>query len=597
MVGGSHHSQNGPVAELRRGFVLGQWVKILFFALREAGVEDIIISPGSRSTPLVIAALSQSGVRCHSVIDERSAGFFALGLARATGKAPLLLCTSGSALSHYFPALIEAHESEIPLLILSADRPSELMECGAPQTIRQEGIFGHFAKSAPFLGEASADLDKVRAMLRKVFQAVDLTTSPSTGPVHLNFPVAKPLTPLSAEGKSELAWEREVAQLCASSRPRPPAGALVVESRVRAHFLEVMAGLAPLVMTLGPIGHREAQSARKLAQSLGIPCLSELPQAGPASPLDLLASIFPLEHLKLPLHVLHIGPPCISDTWNHLLKSEAVELHILPGERYRDPSNQAKTILPGSLFSLLNQLRADLAYGSLTPKAADSSQIRIENECLTLTTKTRKELRELKPTLAGVIPEARAVACVLEQLSGEHHLCIGNSLTLRLACWVAPSHGSRVGPLFTARGANGIDGWIAASAGTAAATQKPCVALIGDVTASHDLGSLSLLARIESALVVIILDNSGGRIFDHLPAHDQLGNDDAWKFWRTPVDLDWQNAAKAFALPYARCETEEELTNALTDFLSRPTASLLHVITDPSATRGFVAKLRGNQGA
>jgi 2-succinyl-5-enolpyruvyl-6-hydroxy-3-cyclohexene-1-carboxylate synthase len=186
------------------------------------------------------------------------------------------------------------------------------------------------------------------------------------------------------------------------------------------------------------------------------------------------------------------------------------------------------------------------------------------------------------------------MACLLGELRQDHQLCVANSLTLRLACWVGPTIPCNIGAVFTARGTNGIDGWIAATAGTAHATKKPCIALIGDVTAAHDLGSLSLLGRLKTPLVLVILDNSGGRIFDHLPAHDAWGKADEWKFWRTPPAIDWRSAAAAFHLSYARCDQEESLPELLDNALSQSRASILHIITDPAETGHFL-RLAGSE--
>src|SRR5687768_10457833 len=171
-----------------------QWAALLLGALRDAGVRNVVISPGSRSTPLVWAASQTTGLDCHVAIDERSAGFYALGQARISGLPSLLVCTSGTALSHYYPAVIEARESGVPLIVLSADRPFELVHVGAHQTIDQTRIFGAYAAYHE-LGTPIAEVGALLALRRTAWQAVDAALHPPRGAVHLNFRARKPLEP------------------------------------------------------------------------------------------------------------------------------------------------------------------------------------------------------------------------------------------------------------------------------------------------------------------------------------------------------------------------------------------------------------------
>ncbi|MCA9529617.1 MAG: 2-succinyl-5-enolpyruvyl-6-hydroxy-3-cyclohexene-1-carboxylate synthase, partial [Myxococcales bacterium] len=185
--------------------VQAEWARVLLGALRRAGVRDVVISPGSRSTPFVLAADAEPGLRCHDVIDEREAGFFALGQARVTGVPSLLLCTSGTAAAHYYPAVIEASSAQVPLLVLSADRPPELHGSGANQTIDQTRLFGVHVRRFIELGAAPApgypDLDAraFAALCRSAAQAVAAAKGPPAGAVHLNAPARKPLEPPAPE--------------------------------------------------------------------------------------------------------------------------------------------------------------------------------------------------------------------------------------------------------------------------------------------------------------------------------------------------------------------------------------------------------------
>ena len=177
------------------------WAELIAATLADAGVRTCVISPGSRSTPLVAALAADGRCALPTIIDERAAAFFALGVARATGEPVALVCTSGTAAAHYLPALIEASAAGIPLLAITADRPPELQACGANQTIDQVHLYGGFVRGAFDLGAPVASALALRAVRRKLTQAVLLARGPHPGPVHLEVPLRKPLEPAAPDSE------------------------------------------------------------------------------------------------------------------------------------------------------------------------------------------------------------------------------------------------------------------------------------------------------------------------------------------------------------------------------------------------------------
>ncbi|RMH22798.1 MAG: 2-succinyl-5-enolpyruvyl-6-hydroxy-3-cyclohexene-1-carboxylate synthase, partial [Acidobacteria bacterium] len=208
------------------------WARLLIHSLVDAGVREAVISPGSRSTPFVLAACAHPGLRCHDVIDERAAAFFALGQGRASGRPSLLICTSGTAGAHYLPAVIEAEMARVPLLVLTADRPLELTRGGANQTIDQLKLFGDHARAFFELGLADADPAALRALRRTAAQAVFRCREPVPGAVHLNARARKPLEPVAEEDGPRRALARRAEAAAAAllaepivrpfAAPRPP---------------------------------------------------------------------------------------------------------------------------------------------------------------------------------------------------------------------------------------------------------------------------------------------------------------------------------------------------------------------------------------
>ncbi len=206
------------------------WCSVLAETLVQLGITQVVTSPGSRSTPLTFACARHSGLETHAILDERSAAFFALGLARRSGRATVLICTSGTAGANYFPALIEARESGTPLLVLTADRPPEMRDCFSGQTIDQQKLFGPHVNFYHELAVPEPRLELLRYLRQTLAHAVTRTLQPAPGPVHINCPFRDPLPPLPTTAAPRV-WPRPSSQrlflrsslrLLRSSPPAPP---------------------------------------------------------------------------------------------------------------------------------------------------------------------------------------------------------------------------------------------------------------------------------------------------------------------------------------------------------------------------------------
>lgn len=568
--------QEAHEQSLSQGFILGQWTRVLFASLEAAGLRDVVVSPGSRSTPLVLAALARPSLRCHSVIDERAAGFFALGVARATRRPVLLLCTSGSALAHYLPALIEAHYAGIPLVVLSADRPAWLKEAGAPQTIAQEGLFGAFAHQGPVLGEPRGREQDVRALRRKVFQTVGLASGRAPGPVHLNFPVDKPLEPLPAHTDDERSLESFVSALLAESYSLSP-GQVAVDEHFATEFL---AGRTDTdLMILGPVEPEVAAAAEEACRALGLPLLSEYPQTNSSFPLEFLGSS--LTGSGAPARILYVGPAPVSGQASRALQEFAGELWILSGPQLIDAESLGDRLFLGEITRALRSLH------SAAPTLKE------ENGSLELWASRSRLLSKLlaveRAKTGQQMSEITVSAAVLAALVEPSHLLLANSLSVRAASWCGAQTSARV---WLRRGANGIDGAFAEAVGHAQATEQPTVLLLGDVAAAHDLGSLALARGVKTPLVFVVMDNSGGRLFDFLPAAKVDLPSEHWRFWSTPPGLDFVKLAHAHDLEACLLINESDLTHALALALKRPVATLIVCPTEPEGTKRFLDSVK-----
>jgi 2-succinyl-5-enolpyruvyl-6-hydroxy-3-cyclohexene-1-carboxylate synthase len=614
--------------------LLGEWARLLFGTLHAAGVSDVFISPGSRSTPFTWQALRTRGLGCHAIIDERCAAFAALGFARATGRPAALLCTSGSAPAHYFPALIEATLAFLPLLVITADRPFEAQHAGAAQTIDQLKLYGDHVRRFFELGLPDGAPDALIGLRRAVTQAVAIARGPVPGPVHLNARARKPLEPCVAVGSAQSALRGRVSALLAApltrhaptlSTPSPEALREIAQALMSARAGAIVLGpLAPPCRAL-------ADSLGELASALGYPILAESssqmrhalkehPLACPEFGWLLCSARLRRRHPCDVLLCLGATPTCVEiERW---ALDSAASRHVLGEYECPDPTGAAVVLAPGDLAASLHALRRHVGSSAHRPGAAQrafsAALLAADRVCRTLVS---EELAR-EPGIA----EGAAVACVARELPREAQLCLGNSLPIRDLDAYAADGAAAV--ILSQRGANGIDGLIAGAAGSALGSARPTLLLLGDVSLVHDLGGLAVARVLHTPLVLAVLDNDGGRIFDQLPVRDLYGTEAAAgrgddtdvdgdgdgdtdidgdpaaaagngaggaprgaNFWRTPPGCDFRHAAGLFGLQYAAPATTAELASAIRAALVTHGATLLHVRVGADSARAVRARV------
>ena len=570
-----------------RETILYEWVRLLFGILRREGLEHAVICPGSRNSPLIYGALAEPDLQCYSVIDERSAGFFALGLARATRVPVALICTSGTALAHFLPAVIEAHHSSIPLLILSADRPEYLQNCGSAQTIHQVGIFGSFAHSEAGWDEPSGEQHDLEQFSNKLSRLMRVTRGALPGPAHLNLAFDKPLEPRAAAGPC--AVHQRVDQILAEHRPSERAEAQLDQGLV----LELLQGFIESpgyhVVALGPVEPHLVPVGVELARKLVAALVCELPDTRSSVDLDALVRRFSRADSDEKLNILHLGPPMISSQWAELLKTKHVRHWVVCGPRYLEPSKTAQAVLQVDVKAATLAMLAHLNQPNALLSRAGWRTFESE------TYDPSPALNALgKRSLSQRMAEPWAALTILNAAHEAEQLFLGNSLSVRLAAWTKDAALGTKRAVYTSRGTNGIDGLIAQGAGLARAHGKSTLVLLGDVAAAHDLTSLALLRHSTTPIVVVVLENQGGMIFQHLPGAAMWNEvPKAKAFFTTPPEIDWQAAGQTYGILVWDCSTLEELASAIELTCERPGPSLVIARTDSSTTQLFLRHLRG----
>jgi 2-succinyl-5-enolpyruvyl-6-hydroxy-3-cyclohexene-1-carboxylate synthase len=592
----------------------------LFEEFRRSGVEHVCVSPGSRSTPLAVAAVQQPGLRDWSHLDERSAGFFALGLAKATRKPVALVCTSGTAATNFHPAVVEAHHARVPLLLLTADRPPELRDWGAGQTIDQQRLYGAAVRWFAELPVPEAGDAALRYGRSLACRAVAAARGRPAGPVHLNLPFREPLHPVPTPGDEPT----RLSPLAADGRDDGPytraeAGAASAAPDLVEALAERLQATRRGVVVCGPLDEAPggAESIAGLAEALGWPLLAE-PTAqlrrGPAAQAATLVTGFDLflrhqataERLA-PEFVLRFGDTPTSKSLRLWLEHRPPrELVVVdPDAVWHDPSHLASRVLrvePAALCDALARRLPAPAGSTSAPASAEGA--RSEATSTSAPASAEGARSEAKPSevenwLAAFRDAGRRTAAALDRsLDADGELLapravrelgaalpegallyVSNSMAVRDLDAFLPPGPSPLRVLCN-RGANGIDGGVSSALGAAAGAREPVVHLTGDLAFLHDAGGLLAAHRHGLRATLVVLDDDGGGIFSFLPVAaygEAVGFEE---HFRTPHGLDLAAVARGYGAAATRVGSPEHLGTALKEALAADRVSVIVVPVD-----------------
>lgn len=545
--------------------------ELLWRQLNAAGVTHVVISPGSRSTPLARTVALFEKITCHVLIDERTAGFFALGLAKGL-KAPVaLLCTSGTAAAHYYPAVIEAAQSGLPLIVVTADRPQRLRNQGAPQTIDQPGMFGKYAKMTLDFADPKANVESMREMLYWLNHSLHAMNSAPLGPIHLNVPMDEPLVPTDVDAEpcqqifdqlaSTISWEVK------SNSPQ-----VSVDDKISSAMEASWCGL----LVCGPDAARNEEERRAihaLSRKLGWPMLADV-YSGlrfDGEPNMPGYDIF-LRHEELgrlaPDFIFEFGGYPTSKVLNNYLNRHKpqiirVQRDTLP----RDPDDRARKTIVTDV--------AEFCKNVITHAKVSRDSLLLDPFW--------KATGVLRSHHAGACTNDAAelsyVNAALESLPDNSNLVLASSMPIRYADMLAVPMGKQI-QVYAQRGTNGIDGVVSHAAGIASATNRPTLLICGDLAFLHDLGGW-MAAREIGNLRVLLLNNNGGGIFNFLPISEYT--DTFERLHGTPLDIDLSAAAKLFDIQWRSCSTHAEVSTQLN--WSATSTVAIEVKTDRVANR------------
>lgn len=511
--------------------LVDEWVR--------GGVRHAIIAPGSRSTPLAMALADRHELTVDVFHDERAASFAALGIGLSTNVPAVAICSSGTAAAHFHAAVIEAHQSCVPMIVCTADRPPELRGVGAPQTIDQTHLFG---RSVRWFFEPGVADESQRGTWRSIASRALIDASgPLPGPVHLNLAFREPL--LGSAGAlppaRQHAWHTD-----APSEPIPTEQAIADFSRL------LHAGRGVIVAGRGV---DDPAAVRRFASTLGWPVLAD-PRSGCRTPEDTTVAAYDsiLRNLSFasshqPAVVVHLGEPPASKVLSQwLVTSGARHVQIGAASTWIDPDHAVEMRITARPSRVLDSTVTSLRTTSLALAPADLDQTSWLVDWRRAEVSAQSTLDGLFGGDTACVEEPGIARAVYGSVPSGGSLVVSSSMPIRDVEWYgAPRCGLTV---HSNRGANGIDGVISTAIGVAIGSGAPTVLLIGDVAFLHDSSALVALARREIDLTVVVVDNDGGGIFSFLPQGSSLRSDRFEQLFGTPHGTDLVALCRAHGL-------------------------------------------------
>lgn len=542
--------------------------------LTKAGIRDAVVSPGSRSTPMAMLMAEHPEINIHVIIDERSAGFFALGMAKIQQKPVALLCTSGTAAANYFPAVVEAFYSRVPLLVLTADRPHELRDVGAPQAIDQLHLFGRYAKWFADMAIPEHTAEMLHYGRTMAARAAGKAISAPSGPVHLNFPFREPLIP---DLESRNLWNT------LNSRPRQvqvTAGSSMIAAEEVQRLSKLFSQEKKGLIICGELHDAEFSDAVvKLSSDLNYPILAD-----PLSNLRtgshdkssviecydaFMKDDYITEKLK-PEVVIRFGAMPISKPLFQFLKRTADIYQIVVDRQggWREPTLMASEMIECDETWLCRQI-------SKTAEIQNDAQWM---EAWRNVNETARELLASAEDHGGELFEGNIYRELQHAIPSQCHVIAGNSMPIRdLDNYFLNTEKNIT--VFANRGANGIDGVVSTALGiSSAAADQPTFLVIGDLSFYHDMNGLLAAKMHKLNLTIILVNNDGGGIFSFLPQSKEEKHFET--LFGTPSGLHFKHAADMYDGSYTSPANWHDFRSSVTSAISKKGLNIIEIRTN-----------------
>lgn len=544
------------------------YLRYLIAGLKQGGVRQVVISPGSRSTPLALLVKREADLQYFVAVDERSAGFLALGLAKSSQQPVALLCTSGTAAANFYPAICEAEASNVPLVVLTSDRPPELRNVGAPQTMSQNQLYADHVKFFVELALPESTPLMLRYSFWQGFQLATRAMSGVKGVVHANIPLREPLLPdLTQNTPIDLNLMQTTTQN------------LIAQGWFQKKGLIVLGSERSLA---------EAQLALTLANHLGWPIvgdpLSQLASCdGETQNYVKQADVIFEEARDLPEVevILRFGKvPVTKNVMFYLRDSQAVQILVDETQQWPDYLYRSQYLVAESLTKVAKQILQ-------STQKRDQPYLKAWKNLQKLASQAIDETSE-----QFTFHESQLAMILMKTLARGEQLFVANSNAIRLVDRLSGISETSF-QVFGNRGVNGIDGILSTVAGLAMQTKARTYLLVGDLTLFHDMNGLQLLKAYQLPVTIILLNNNAGGIFSFL-SQRSLTADDFDPLFATPLDLDFAQVAKTYELAYQKVESEADFEQAIATSRKRTGANLIELTSQAQVPVDFWQAVLGN---
>ncbi len=559
------------------------WAEAFVDQLVRLGVRYACISPGSRSTPLALACANNKDMHTFVHIDERSGGFFALGIAKNVSEPVMLVCTSGTAAAEFYPAIIEAYQQQVPLIVCTADRPPEFLDCGANQTIDQNNLYGNHIRWFFNAGLPEPVADRLRHIRVIARRAVKESNGIEKGPVHINFPFRKPFEPNSYTDTID-AHELEVIMNGYADDIAPIETLVTPTAESLYDLLSVTRMYERGLIIVGP-GDFDAEFSKQiteLAALLSYPILAD-----GASQIrfgkhdkhtilthyDAYLKVNSFIETHKPDVIFQFGGTVSSKGLELFLNEQnAFKVHINSAGKWLDPSNYLRSVVQADPAQFCSLMVDELQKEKF--KRADNSWFNDFKNAENKTQAIREEMLDCTDSFF----EGKILRVVLATIPDGSHVMVSNSMPIRDLDYFVSALEKNI-QLHTNRGASGIDGITSTALGIAATTPAPVYLITGDLAFYHDLNGLIASRKYSIPLHVVLINNNGGGIFELLPIADY--REMFKEYFLTPHDIDFENFVLGYGGAFHIIQSWDDLREKLIKTSDSPLLNVFEVKTDP----------------
>ncbi len=539
------------------------WCTLFVRSLFEQGITRVVISPGSRSTPLTLAFAAHPGFKKTINIDERSAAFMALGMSKVDNAPTCLLCTSGTAVANYFPAIIEASQSGVPLIVLSADRPPHLREIGASQTIDQLKIFGDYPVFFHEIGEPKESNNSIVRLERAASQAVQQAIY-RKGVSHLNFAFSKPFEPASdflevvkADNEKQAKKKFSIPSKFNSSQILPPD-----------FWVSITDSLKPLIIAGCEISSSLGNSIQNLAKSLNSPILIEPGSNLSSSKYTITGFDGFLRNKEIvedltPDLILRFGRDPVSKALQNFLYTNngVKQIRFTSSNQITDETLTADEFINVDDHFEVHEVETESDKEWIRDWRRNHKSYYVQKERLMFPTSPLTD-GYVFHTISNLIPS-------------KSFTMLSNSFPVRDMALFGDYDGKE---MYVNRGAAGIDGILSTAIGISTTSKKTGVLFIGDIAFLHDSNALLKLHEVEDPFIVIVLNNGGGSIFKMLPINEH--KNEFSDYFETPHNVSLAALCRAHKIDHSLISRPEQIIPTFESLIERPGAHIFECMTD-----------------